>query len=78
MKFKKIEDEPLALLEHIDLLQRLGLSYHFENEIKIALKGIYESSNKLCDDKWKRDNLYATALEFRLLRQHGFWVPQGT
>ena len=78
MKFKKIEDEPLALLEHIDLLQRLGLSYHFENEIKSALKGIYESTNKLYDDKWKRDNLYATALEFRLLRQHGFWVPQGT
>ena len=75
---KKTEDEPLALLEHIDALQRLGISYHFENEIKSALKRIYESTNKLCDDKWKRDNLYATSLEFRLLRQHGFWLPQGT
>ncbi|KAL6326916.1 hypothetical protein AAG906_012523 [Vitis piasezkii] len=28
-------------------------------------------------DEWKNEDLYATALEFRLLRQHGYDVPQG-
>ncbi|GAY63749.1 hypothetical protein CUMW_228130 [Citrus unshiu] len=28
------------------------------------------------DDKWKNENLYATSLEFRLLRQHGYNVSQ--
>ncbi|KAK4739822.1 hypothetical protein R3W88_003519 [Solanum pinnatisectum] len=55
----------LEQLEIIDDLQRLGLSYHFEDEI-------YSILNNLSDKNSKRDNLYAKALEFRLLRQHGF------
>ncbi|KAL5568242.1 hypothetical protein UlMin_024817 [Ulmus minor] len=73
MILEKVTD-PLCQLEHIDILQRLGLSYHFEAQVKTILEGIYNKS--CCDDKWKRNNLYATALEFRLLRQHGFWLPQ--
>ncbi|KAL5568188.1 hypothetical protein UlMin_024763 [Ulmus minor] len=73
MLLAKVRD-PLSKLEHIDILQRLGLSYHFEAQIKTILEGIYNKS--CCDDKWKRNNLYATAFEFRLLRQHGFWLPQ--
>ncbi|KAL5568200.1 hypothetical protein UlMin_024775 [Ulmus minor] len=73
MMLEKVTD-PLCQLEHIDILQRLGLTYHFEAEIKTILERIYTNSS--CDDTWKKNNLYATALEFRLLRQHGFWLPQ--
>ncbi|KAF8409455.1 hypothetical protein HHK36_005531 [Tetracentron sinense] len=63
--------EPLARLELVDVLQRIGLAYHFEEEIKRTLETIYTSSNK-----WSGEDLYATSLYFRLLRQHGYQVPQ--
>ncbi|KAF8409091.1 hypothetical protein HHK36_005164 [Tetracentron sinense] len=63
--------EPLARLELVDVLQRLGLAYHFEEEIKRTLETVYTSSNK-----WSKEDLYATSLHFRLLRQHGYQVPQ--
>ena len=63
--------DPLAQLGHIDILQRLGLSYHFEKEINKILNDFDR------DIVWK-DNLYATALKFRLLRQYQYQVPQGT
>ncbi|MBA0624885.1 hypothetical protein Godav_010163, partial [Gossypium davidsonii] len=66
--------DPLEKLELIDTLQRLGLSYHFEAEINNTLKNI--SSDRISTAAWKKENLYATALEFRLLRQHGYKVDQ--
>ncbi|KAA8536400.1 hypothetical protein F0562_028878 [Nyssa sinensis] len=66
--------EPLDQLELIDKLQRLGVSYHFEDEIKKILKSIY--NNFKSHDSWKNEDLYATALQFRLLRQHGYDVSQ--
>uniref|UniRef100_F6I5S9 (-)-alpha-terpineol synthase n=1 Tax=Vitis vinifera TaxID=29760 RepID=F6I5S9_VITVI len=66
--------EPLHQLELIDTLQRLGIHYHFGEEIKRILHGIYNNYNR--NDTWKNGDLYATALEFRLLRQHGYHVPQ--
>lgn len=69
--------DPLEKLELIDTFRRLGLSYHFQNETKRILEDI----NHLRADKskalWKEGNLYATALEFRLLRQHGYNKTQG-
>ncbi|KAH9685726.1 Beta-myrcene/(E)-beta-ocimene synthase 2 [Citrus sinensis] len=65
--------EPLNQLELIDSLQRLGLAYHFETEIRNILHDIYNSNN---DYVWRKENLYATSLEFRLLRQHGYPVSQ--
>ncbi|KAL2476856.1 (-)-alpha-terpineol synthase [Forsythia ovata] len=67
--------EPLDQLELIDNLQRLGISYHFENEIKQILSVINRKYSKNDQDA-KINDLYATALEFRLLRQHGFNVSQ--
>ncbi|KAL2483466.1 terpene synthase 02 [Forsythia ovata] len=67
--------EPLDQLELIDNLQRLGISYHFENEIKQILSVINRKYSKNYQDS-KINDLYATALEFRLLRQHGFNVSQ--
>ncbi|KAK8559875.1 hypothetical protein V6N13_016608 [Hibiscus sabdariffa] len=65
--------EPREKLELIDTLQRLGLSYHFQNEIKRILEGIRSDEG---ESSWKKGNLYATALEFRLLRQQGYKVTQ--
>lgn len=63
--------KPLDQLEIIDLLQRLGLSYNFEDEI-------YSILNYVCDKSSKSNgDLYAKALSLRLLRQHGFNVSQG-
>ncbi|KAK2988038.1 hypothetical protein RJ640_011301 [Escallonia rubra] len=67
-----VMEVPLAKLELIDTVQRLGLKYHFEEEIKKALDVVYNDNN----DAWFDESLYATALRFRLLRQHGYDVPQ--
>ena len=75
MRLKDVED-PFIQLEQIDMLQRFGISYHFEEEIKYVLKGIY-SVNDFGGENWD-DNLYITALKFRLLREHRYSIPQGT
>ncbi|KAL6326929.1 hypothetical protein AAG906_012536 [Vitis piasezkii] len=67
--------KPLDQLELVHVLQRLGLYYHFKDEIKRILDSIYNQYNQ--HEDWKKDDLYATALEFRLLRQHGYDVPEG-
>ena len=66
---------PLDQLELIDVLQRLGIYYHFKDEIKRILNSIYNQYNR--HEECQKDDLYTTALEFRLLRQHGYDVPQG-
>ena len=69
------EGKPLDQLELIDILQRLGVSYHFENYIERILTIMHKDYAE--DDGWKKEDLNATALEFTLLRQHGYNVPQG-
>ncbi|KAF5937900.1 hypothetical protein HYC85_025406 [Camellia sinensis] len=64
--------DPLGGLEMIDDLQTLGVFYHFEDEIKRVLDNIRN------DDKWNNKDLHSTSLQFRLLRQHGYNIPQGT
>ncbi|KAF7850003.1 hypothetical protein BT93_L0028 [Corymbia citriodora subsp. variegata] len=66
------EMNTVAKLEFIDVVQRLGLGYHFETEIKNALSSIYDNS----EDAQLLDYLYAASLRFRLLRQHGYKVSQ--
>ncbi|XP_019171894.1 PREDICTED: (-)-alpha-terpineol synthase-like [Ipomoea nil] len=70
---KMVEEkmDPLEKLELVDLLQRLGVSYHFEDEIHHVLEHMYTS----CCCNGDQD-LYATSLQFRLLRQQGYKVPQ--
>ena len=77
MMLHKVVD-PLEQLKLIDILRRLGISYHFEGEIKRILEGLKNNIDHGSDiDTWKTKNLYATALKFRLLRQHGYIVPPG-
>ncbi|KAL0422436.1 UNVERIFIED_CONTAM: (R)-limonene synthase [Sesamum latifolium] len=64
------------LLEVIDELQKLGISYHFEDEINQILASVYDHKYAVGKNNSKERDLYTTALAFRLLRQHGFIVPQ--
>ena len=68
-------DKSLQKLGLIDNIQRLGVSYHFESEIEASLLNIYNAYDE-CNDKDDND-LYAVALRFRLLRQHGYYVSCG-
>ncbi|KAK0579886.1 hypothetical protein LWI29_033110 [Acer saccharum] len=70
---ENVSDQPLDQLELIDTLQRLGLAYHFVIEIEKIIEKVYINKNNVT---WKKENLYALSLEFRLLRQHGYNVPQ--
>ncbi|KAG6495717.1 alpha-humulene synthase-like [Zingiber officinale] len=58
----------LQIMNLIDVIQLLGLDYHFEKEIDVALSLISKHDVKNYE-------LYETSLWFRLLRQHGFYVP---
>ncbi|KAK0577874.1 hypothetical protein LWI29_001613 [Acer saccharum] len=70
---ENVSDQPMDQLELIDTLQRLGLAYHFVIEIEKIIEKVYINKNNVT---WKKENLYALSLEFRLLRQHGYNVPQ--
>ncbi|XP_020598459.1 (-)-germacrene D synthase-like [Phalaenopsis equestris] len=58
------------ILQLIDALQRLGISYHFEEQIDKKLRDIYDHNY----GESHEINLQAAALKFRLLRQHGYRV----
>ena len=57
-------------LELVDSIQRLGVAYHLEGEIKEAIHLIY------LDDTTTSD-LFTTSLRFRFLRQHGYPISSG-
>ncbi|XP_065016088.1 monoterpene synthase 7, chloroplastic-like [Musa acuminata AAA Group] len=67
---KELEDQ-LHLIDH---LQQLGVAYHFKDDIKDALGSIHGSLEDT--SKLLKDNLDATALLFRLLRENGFDVSE--
>ncbi|KAJ8763756.1 hypothetical protein K2173_003538 [Erythroxylum novogranatense] len=66
-------DGPSQKLNMIDLVQRLGVAYHFEPEIEGALNEIAANFNY----EFEYD-LYTAALQFRLLRQQGIKVSSDT
>uniref|UniRef100_A0A1W7HBY5 Putative gamma-cadinene synthase n=1 Tax=Scoparia dulcis TaxID=107240 RepID=A0A1W7HBY5_SCODU len=51
----------------IDTLERLGVAYHFEQEIE-------EQLQQIMNEDWTDYDLFTTALQFRLLRQHRYHV----
>lgn len=53
----------------VDTLERLGLAYHFEQEIDDKLGEIYKLHTS-----WEDRDLLLTALAFRILRQHQYHV----
>ncbi|KAB2610579.1 (E)-beta-ocimene synthase [Pyrus ussuriensis x Pyrus communis] len=62
----------LTMLEFIDDIQRLGLGYHFKEDITRAL---YKILNNI-DGQRTYQSPHFTALSFRLLRQYGFEISQ--
>ncbi|XP_055816949.1 vetispiradiene synthase 3-like [Solanum dulcamara] len=58
-------------LNLIDVIERLGIVYHFEKEIDDILDRIYNENSKFEGDDDYND-LCTCALQFRLLRQHGY------
>ena len=58
-------------LSLIDNLQRLGLDYHFEEEIDDTLRRIQNDVDEDTDDT------HAVALHFWMLRQQGYYVSSG-
>nr|QBA83619.1 terpene synthase [Mentha x piperita] len=60
-------------IDLIDAIQRLGLGYHFEEEIDGSLRKIRDSYEML-SSKGEGD-VRVLALRFRLLRQQGYRVP---
>ncbi|KAK4419566.1 Gamma-cadinene synthase [Sesamum alatum] len=54
----------------IDTLERLGVAYHFEQEIEDQLQDIFRFHSTDENDY----DLFTTALQFRLLRQHRHFV----
>ncbi|CAK9185518.1 unnamed protein product [Ilex paraguariensis] len=62
------EKEPCAQLKLIDSMQRLGVAYHFEEEIRDSLNQVRDVV---------MGDLYTTALQFRLMREHGHPICSG-
>ncbi|KAL9682429.1 hypothetical protein QQ045_014227 [Rhodiola kirilowii] len=60
-------------LELIDDLQRLGLGYHFKQQIKSMLDKIYCAGLEPSEI-----DLHTAALAFRLFRQNGHPITEGT
>ncbi|XP_074590127.1 monoterpene synthase 8, chloroplastic-like [Curcuma longa] len=68
---KKEVEEQLELIDH---LQQLGVAYHFKDGIKDCLTRLHASIEDL--SLKFNDNLHATALLFRLLRENGFSISE--
>lgn len=67
--------DPKERLEYLDAIHRLGVAYHFENDIEDNLQLFH--NNLHFDDTCYADDLHYVSLRFRLLRQHGLFVSTG-
>ncbi|KAJ8436237.1 hypothetical protein Cgig2_023412 [Carnegiea gigantea] len=65
MELLESSNKPKEQLELIDTIERLGVAYHFEEEIEEALQQLHAIHHD-------QDDLYYISLRFRILRQHGF------
>nr|AAC39432.1 germacrene C synthase [Solanum lycopersicum] len=64
-------DNSTQKLVLIDAMQRLGVAYHFDNEIETSIQNIFDASSKQNDND---NNLYVVSLRFRLVRQQGHYM----
>lgn len=61
-------DDVVGKMNLVDAIQHLGINHLFEEQIDTALCDIHGS-------EFNSSNLHEVALRFRLLREHGLWVP---
>ncbi|CAN1198601.1 Probable terpene synthase 4 [Linum perenne] len=71
--FKQKEENSIDILIMIDAIQRLGLDYHFEEDIAAVLDKLFH--DQMTAPPPPTTDLFRTSLGFRLLRQHGYQVP---
>ncbi|MCE3216279.1 hypothetical protein HAX54_005865 [Datura stramonium] len=64
----------LQKLDLINIIQLLGVAYHFENEIEESLNNIYINGYEEWIGEFGESDLHPVALSFRLLRQQGYYV----
>jgi hypothetical protein len=70
---------PTQKLKLIDAIQRLGVSYQFENEIQEILQQLPNNITlHHLDDHKNNDELYDVAFLFQLLRKYGYYISCGT
>lgn len=62
--------KPAENLNLIDTIERLGLSYHFRDQIEQQLEIIFHADHESYD-------LFTEALRFRICRQHGYGISCG-
>jgi hypothetical protein len=60
----------LCEMKLIDALQRLGISYHFQEEIHASLE-------KLSSVEFNEESFHEISLQFRLLRQERHYISCG-
>ncbi|KAK1575092.1 hypothetical protein Q3G72_002520 [Acer saccharum] len=65
------DDDPAKKVGFINLLCRLGVSYHFKSEIDQQLNHIFDAHYSQLKEHHDYD-LYTVALLFRVFRQHGY------
>ncbi|PIN22718.1 Bicyclogermacrene synthase [Handroanthus impetiginosus] len=70
-KLKEASDDYMRQLQMVDAIQRLGIAYHFEEEIDQSLQNLFDKFHDYFKDN---HDMYTTALSFRLLRQHGYRI----
>nr|AIE41600.1 camphene synthase [Artemisia annua] len=68
-------ENPLSTLNLVDDLQRLGIWYHFVDDINNVLDNVYNKYYK-SPEKWNTLDLNLKALGFRLLRHNGYHITQ--
>ena len=73
MSFKGIDSTKKRILM-IYLWVRLGLAYHFEEEIYETLKEGFENIEKMMDGE---DDLYTTSIIFWVFRRYGHHISSG-
>ncbi|OMO94062.1 hypothetical protein CCACVL1_06202 [Corchorus capsularis] len=72
--------EELARLELIDMIRKLGMAHLFTDEMQQTLQVVASSRNGKKNGEAAAaaaEELYPTALCFRLMRLHGYKVSQG-
>ncbi|KAM7486357.1 hypothetical protein LguiA_002366 [Lonicera macranthoides] len=71
----KVGEDPLEGLMLVDAIQRIGIDYHFQNEIDAILEQEYVNFTNSSSREKNYQDLFHVSLTFRLLRQNGYYVP---